>query len=323
VFDQPLGLLNYHFGDLHMAGGRFVEGAGDDLGAYRALHFRDFLGTLVDQQHDQVAVRMIGCDRLCQALQQHGLAGLRRRNDEPTLTLADRRDQIDDARRQVLGAAVATLQRQALVGEQRCQVLEQYLVLGVLRRLEIDLADLQQGEIALALLWRADRAVDRVAGAKIEAADLAGRDIDVVGSGEIGAVCGAQEAEAVLEYLEHTIAPDLVAFLRLRLQQTKDDVLLARARSAFNSQSFCKADQFGCGFAFEFREIHVWSGCLRKRACVAVPARVRLTWNLNWKVCRNRRGTATSVIRNLARHRPFVQSRVQTFLRCQLHNGWN
>jgi hypothetical protein len=56
-------------------------------------------GPLVDQQHDQVALGVIGRDRVRDVLQQHGLAGARRRDDERALAFADRRDDVDDARR--------------------------------------------------------------------------------------------------------------------------------------------------------------------------------------------------------------------------------
>ena len=85
--------------DLHVARGRLVEGRGDDLALHRALHVGDFLRPLVDEQHDQVALGMIGGDRVGDVLQQHRLAGARRRHDEGALALADRRDDVDDARR--------------------------------------------------------------------------------------------------------------------------------------------------------------------------------------------------------------------------------
>jgi hypothetical protein len=53
VLDQALGLFDHHFGDLHVARGGFVEGRGDNLALHAALHVGDFLGALVDQQHDQ------------------------------------------------------------------------------------------------------------------------------------------------------------------------------------------------------------------------------------------------------------------------------
>jgi hypothetical protein len=51
--DQTLGFLDDHFGDLDVAGGRLVEGRGDDFSFDRASHFRHFFGAFVDQQHDQ------------------------------------------------------------------------------------------------------------------------------------------------------------------------------------------------------------------------------------------------------------------------------
>jgi hypothetical protein len=130
---------------------------------------------------------------------------------------------------EVLGAAVALLEGQALVREQRRQVLEQDLALGVFGLAEVDLADLEQREVALAVLRRADLARDGVAGAQVEAADLARRDVDVVGAGEVGAVRRAQEAEAVLQDLQHAVAVDVLAALGVALEDREDDVLLARA----------------------------------------------------------------------------------------------
>src|SRR5690606_32391228 len=100
------------------------------------------LRTLVDQQNDQVHLGMIRGDGARDVLQQHRLTGLRRRDDEAALAFADRRDEIDDAGRQVLARAVAALELQALRRMQRRQVLEQYLVLRAFRRVEVDLADL-------------------------------------------------------------------------------------------------------------------------------------------------------------------------------------
>ncbi len=172
---------------------------------------------------------MVGGDRGGDVLQQHRLAGLGRRDDQAALALADRRHQVDDAGRQILGAAVAALELEALLREQRRQVLEQHLVARVLGRIEVDLADLEQREIALAVLRRADQAGNRVPGAQVEAADLARADVDVVRAGQVRAVGRAQEAEAVLQDLEHAVAVDVLAAAGMRLEDREDDVLLARA----------------------------------------------------------------------------------------------
>ena len=64
VLDQALGALDHHLGDLHVARGGLVEGRGDHFAAHGALHVGDFFRALVDQQHDQVHVRVVVRDRL-------------------------------------------------------------------------------------------------------------------------------------------------------------------------------------------------------------------------------------------------------------------
>ena len=98
MLDQALGLFDHHLGDLNMAHGGFVESRGHDLALHRALHVRHFFRPLVDQKDDQIAFRMIGGDRLGDVLQEHRLAGARRRDDQGALALADRRNDIDDPR---------------------------------------------------------------------------------------------------------------------------------------------------------------------------------------------------------------------------------
>ena len=68
----------------------------DDLAFHRALHVRHFLRALVDQQHDQVALGVVGGDRLGDVLQEHRLTGAGRGDDQRALALSDRRDDVDD-----------------------------------------------------------------------------------------------------------------------------------------------------------------------------------------------------------------------------------
>ena len=152
VLDQALGFLDHHLGDRDVARGRLVEGRGDHLALHRALHVGHFLGPLVDQQHDQEAFRMVGGDRVGDVLQQHRLAGARRRHDQRALALADRRHDVDDARREILLGRILVLHVQPLFGVERRQVVEVDLVARLLGVLEIDRVDLEQREVALALL---------------------------------------------------------------------------------------------------------------------------------------------------------------------------
>src|SRR6187402_649413 len=256
VLDQALGALDHHFGDLHVAHGGLVEGGADDFAANGAGDFRDFLGALIDQQHDQMDIRMVVLDRLGNVLQHHRLTGLRLGDDEATLPSADRRDEVEDAAGDVLGRPVAALELERLAREQRGEVLEQQLVLGRLRRIAVDVVDLEHREIAFAFLRMADATGDVVAGAQVEAADLAGRDVDIVGTGQVGLVSRAQEAEAVLQDLEHAFRPDATAGTGVGLQDIEDDVLLALAGHALaHTERFGELEQLDGVLALELGQV--------------------------------------------------------------------
>ena len=82
-------------------------------------------------------------------------------------------------------------------------------------RLVVDRLDPEQGEVPLVLLGRADLAGDRVAGPQAEPADLAGRDVDVVGAGQVVVVRAAEEPEAVGQDLERP-SPNISPFCLTR-----------------------------------------------------------------------------------------------------------
>ena len=256
MFDQALGLFDHHFRDLHVARRRLVEGRGNHLALHRALHVGDFLRPLVDQQHDQIGLGMIGGDRMRDVLQQHGLAGARRRDDQRALALADRRDDIDDARREILFGRILVFHLEPLIGIERRQVVEIDLVARLLGILEIDRVDLEQREIALAFLRGADVAFDGVAGAQTETADLAWRNIDVVGPGQIIRFRRAQKAEAVGEHLDDAFADDVDFLGRELLEDREHQLLLAHGAGVFDLMFFGEGDEFGRGLGLEVLEFH-------------------------------------------------------------------
>ena len=245
MLDQALGLLDHHFGDLDVTGGRLVEGGGDHFALHHPLHLGHFFRTLVNQQHDQLTIRVVVGDALGDVLQQHGLTGLGRCNDETALALADRGCQIQYTGGDVLGGTVATLHAQTLVGVQGSEVFKQDLVAGVFRTVVVDVVDLEQGEIALALFRRPDLAGNGIAGTQVEAADLARGDIDVIRTSEIRAVCTAQETETVGQDFQHTVAKDILAALGVRLEDCKDNVFLVRPSQIFQPHGFAKLYQLG------------------------------------------------------------------------------
>ena len=62
VLDQALDAVEHELGDLDVVLGRLVEGASDDLALDRALHVGDLFRTLVDEQHDEVDLGVVGGD---------------------------------------------------------------------------------------------------------------------------------------------------------------------------------------------------------------------------------------------------------------------
>ena len=103
---------------------------------------------------------MVRGDRMRNVLQQNGLTGARRRDDQATLAFAKRGDQINDAGGQVLAFLGRNVEfhLETLVWIERRQIVEMDLVADLFGILEIDRIDLEQSEIAFAFLRATDRA---------------------------------------------------------------------------------------------------------------------------------------------------------------------
>ena len=112
---------------------------------------------------------MVLCDRLGNALQQHGLAGAGRRDDQASLPLAERGHQVHHAGREVLGFG---FELDALERVQRCEVLEEQLLARLVGRLEVDRLDLDQGEVALPFFRRPNLARHGIASLQVELPNL-------------------------------------------------------------------------------------------------------------------------------------------------------
>ncbi len=155
------------------------------------------------------------------------------------------------ARREILLGRILVLHLQPLVGIERRQVVEVDLVAGLLGVLEIDGVDLEQRKVALALFRAADLAVEGVAGAQAEAADLRGRDIDVVGAGQVIRLRRAQEAEAVGQHLDDAFADDVDLFQRELLEDREHQLLLAHRAGVLDFLLLGKRQELGRGFGFQ------------------------------------------------------------------------
>ncbi len=207
-----------------------------------ALHVGDFFRTLVDQQNDQHDFRMVGGDGVGDRLQQHGLAGARRRDDQTALALADGGEQVHHAAGDVLADR---LHLDALLRVERRQVVEEDLVAGLFGRFEVDRLDLDQREVLFALVRRTHVAGDGVAGLEVELADLRGRDVDIVRAGQVVVVGRAEEAVAVGQDFKHAFGEDVSFFFALRLENLEDQVLFAEAAGAGDVEAACELAQLG------------------------------------------------------------------------------
>ena len=256
MFDQALGLFDDHFGNLDVAHRRFIEGRGDDLALHRALHVGHFFRPLVDQQHDQIAFGMVGGDGVGDVLQQNGFTCARLRDDQSALAFAERRHQVDDAGRDVLGGRNLHFHLQPRGRVKRRQIVEVDLVADLFGIVEIDRVDLEQREIALALFRAADRSFDRIAGLQRKAPDLRRRNVDVVGTWQIVGIGGAQEAEAVLQHFDHAVADDLDILCGQFLQDGEHQLLLAHDAGVFHLERFGVSDQLRRFLVLELCEFH-------------------------------------------------------------------
>ena len=151
---------------------------------------------------------------------------------------------------------ILVLHAQPLIGIERGEVVEVDLVAGLFGVFEVDGVDLEKGEIAFALLRASDLALDGVAGAQAEAADLRGRDVDVVGSGQVIRLGSAQKAEAVLENFDNAFADNVDFVLGKLLENREHQLLLAHGRGILDAVFFGKTEQFGGGFGLEVLEFH-------------------------------------------------------------------
>ena len=132
------------------------------------------------------------------------LPGLRRRHDDAALTLADRRDEVDDPGHHVARLG-RVLEHEPFVGEQRRQVLEARPVPRCLGIETVDGVDLEQRWVLLVASRRPAEPGDLVALAQAVLAGELDRDVGVVAARQV--TVDAKEAVALLAHVE--VAADL------------------------------------------------------------------------------------------------------------------
>ncbi len=161
--------------------GMLVERRRDDFAGDRAREIRNVFGPLVDEHRDDLGVGMFGPDRIGDFLDERRLAGFGRRRNEDALAFADRREKVDDARRN----DAALFEREAFAGMHRGQRIELRALANRFGIETVDGLDFDDAVVLLVVFRFADLSRDQVAAPQFEAPDLRLRDIDVVGAGQI------------------------------------------------------------------------------------------------------------------------------------------
>ena len=138
---QALGALDGQPGQADVRVGLAVGRRGEDFRGHRAAEVRDLLRPLVDEQQDEVDLRVVLGDGLAQVFEQRGLARLGRRDDQAALAAADGRDEVDDAQ---TGLRLLGGQPEGVVRIDGHEVLEVRQRPVVLRREATGLLDLDQ-----------------------------------------------------------------------------------------------------------------------------------------------------------------------------------
>jgi hypothetical protein len=169
---------------------------------------------------------MVLTDGIGQLLHQDGLAGLGGGDNQRSLSLAQRREEVDHSHRQVAGLPFQPYTCVRIAG---AQVVEGYPVLRLLRFLEVDLLHFEKREVALTLLRRTHLAHDGVSGTEIEPLDLTGRHIDVVGAVQVVPVLAAQKSVAFRQDFKDALATDDSVRVEQGLLDAEDQVLFSEA----------------------------------------------------------------------------------------------
>src|SRR5436190_16170150 len=99
-------------------------------------------------------------------------------------------------------------------------------------------------------------AFDRVAGAQAETADLRGRDVNVVGAGEVVRFRRAQKAEAVGEDFDDAFADDVDFFLRELFEDREHQLLLAHGAGVFDFLFFREGEELDRSLDLEVLKFH-------------------------------------------------------------------
>ena len=198
---------------------------------------RSLLRALINQQHDEIALRVVRFDRMGDILQQNGLTGPRRGHDQRPLALPDGSHQINDPGGAIFDRGILDFHLQPLVRIERRQVFKGDLVTGLFGIIKVDLVDAGQGKVTLGIVWGLNDTFNRIARAQRKLPDHFRADIDIIGTGQIVRFGRAQEAKPVLQHFQDPVTGNLPSVLGAALSRMANIISPLRMVEAFSISS--------------------------------------------------------------------------------------
>ena len=161
-----------------------IKGRSNNLTLNDGAHIGHFFRTLINQNDHEVNLGVIQFDCLGNLLDNHGLAGLWRRNNQTTLALTNGGNQVDHARSE---GFCRGLHSQLLVRVNRRELGELAARLRVFNAHTVDRVNANQCivllALALAFTGGTNRTCDSITGTQSPATNIAEGHINVIGSG--------------------------------------------------------------------------------------------------------------------------------------------
>ena len=213
---------------------RAVEGRCNDLALDYGTHIGHFFRALINQNNHEVNLGVVQLDCLGDLLDDHGLTGLRRRDNQTTLALTNWGNQIDDARSEGLSRS---LHAKLLIGIDRGELGKLATCLCILDAHAVDGVNANQCVVLLTLTFTftglTDSSCDGITGAQSPTTHVAQGHVDIVWTGQVPR--GAHES---------------MVFLNIQDSRDRCKVFFRGLRCGFTAfTAFTTIASFATGFA--------------------------------------------------------------------------
>ncbi len=260
-FDHALGAGDHEIGDLGVAFRGFIEGGGKHRKVDGFLEVGDFFWAFVEEEDDELDVRVVGLDRFGDLFEQDGFTAARWSDDEAALASAEWSDEVDDANAKVFRAFAFEVD--AGVWKHGCEFIEILRFHPFGGGDAFDFEDLGGGEVFVALDGLADFDFEELAVAEFGVVEDGAADVDVVLGRTERAMWIAYHREMFFSKFKHAHAGDVAAVHGVEADDFVDQLGFGDATLNFAWEVGGDFLEFGEGFEAELIEIDVFRNRVR------------------------------------------------------------